>query len=305
MGSGELGCPALERLLGPGRDEVVGLVTQPDRPKGRNLQVAPCAAKAVADARGRPVLTPTAVNDPAVRQTLRDLRPDVIVVAAYGQKLGAELLALPTRGCINIHASLLPKYRGAAPIQWAIANGDSVTGITIMHMSEQMDAGDIIARTEVPIRPDDTGGTLYARLAKAASGALADVLDAIAEGRATRTPQDESAATPAPKLRKCDGRIDWTLPAGHIVNRVRGFNPWPCCFCVAGDPAARLRVLTAAPADGVGGAGTVLATDGDGPVVAAGEGAVRLLEVQPEGRKVMSGADYQRGYGVAVGAKVE
>jgi methionyl-tRNA formyltransferase len=304
MGSGELGCPALARLLEAADHEVVGVVSQPDRPKGRRLRLGPCPAKAVADARGVPVFTPESVNAAACLETLGALAPDVVVVAAYGQKLGAGLLALPRRGCINIHASLLPRYRGAAPIQWAIANGDSLSGVTLMHMNDRMDAGDIIARVEVAIEPDDTAGSLHDRLAVAGAGLLMDVLAAVAEGRAARMPQDESQATFAPKLTKSDGRIDWALPARQIVDRVRGFNPWPCCFCLVGETGKRLRVLRAETAAGTGRPGTVLEVEPD-LVVAAGAGAVRLREVQPEGRNVMSAAAYRRGHGLATGERIQ
>ena len=306
MGSAEFACPALEALWAGGRDEVVGLVTQPDRPQGRRLTLAPCPVKARFGARGVPVLTPEKVNEPAAVAALRDLRPDLIVVVAYGQIIGRALLALPPQGCVNVHGSLLPKYRGAAPIAWAIAHGESVTGITTMFMNARMDAGDILRQAPVAITPDDTGGSLQARLAAAGAGLLLQTLDDLRAGRAARVPQNEAEATLAPKLSKADGRIDWALAATAIVNRVRAFNPWPCCICGLPGPEARpLRVLRARTEPGQGLApGTVLGDASAGPLVQAGTDAVRLIEVQPEGRRPMTGTAFLQGHPLRPGARL-
>jgi methionyl-tRNA formyltransferase len=303
MGSAELACPSFEALMGLPGVEVVGVVTQPDRPKGRSLKVSPCAAGAAAAGTGIPILTPVRVNTPAALQTIRELQPDLIVVVAYGQILRPELLALPPLGCINVHTSLLPEYRGAAPIQWAVARGETETGVTIMYMNEGMDEGDIILQVPECIRVDDTAGTLHDRLAVAGAGALLRAIDELQAGTITRRPQDADAVTYAPKLKKADGRIDWTQPAATIRNRVRGFNPWPCCHCrvVSGERTGLLKVLEVRVDDAAGDAGQVVAVTPDGPTVATGEGAVRLLRVQPEGKRVMSGADYVHGYRLAVG----
>ena len=195
MGSAEFACPALEALLSDSRNDLVAVVTQPDRPKGRNLAVAPCPVKHYLGARAIPVLTPERVNHPDSLAHLRSLAPQLIVVIAYGQLLKPELLALPPLGCINVHGSLLPKYRGAAPIQWALAHGEPVTGVTTMYMDERMDAGDIILQQPVPVTPEDTGKTLHDRLATAGAALLTTTLDLLRAGKAPRVSQDAAQAT--------------------------------------------------------------------------------------------------------------
>jgi len=305
MGSAELACPCLDRLLADPADQVVGVVTQPDRPKGRSLQVASCAVRAHVAERGIPILTPADVNAPDSAAALRALAPDLIVVVAYGQFLKAAILDLPLRGpahgggCINVHASLLPKYRGAAPIQWAVANGETETGVTTMFVNARMDAGDIIDSIVEPIRPEDTAGSLHDRLARCGADLLARTIAALRQGSIRRQPQDEALVTFAPRIRKTDGRIDWHLPATLIHNRVRGFNPWPGCFCELA-AAGIVRVLKSRVENGRDApAGAVLEAAGAGPLIQAGRDAVRLLEVQPEGRKVMSGAAFLRGHPLA------
>ena len=346
MGSAALACPSLEMLLGYGTtpgslprshiaetrqaDKVVAVVTQPDRPKGRNLKMSFCAVKILALNKNLTVLTPQNVNSSDSIDALRRLKPDLIVVVAYGQILKKEILALPPEGCVNVHASLLPKYRGAAPIQWAIANGEQVTGVTTMFMSEGMDDGDIILQKEVAIGREDTAGSLNYRLAQEGAILLSETVEAIRNGRAIRIPQIGTEATFASKLSKEDGRIDWTKPAEEIYNRVRGFSPWPCCWCIApvnrGQPASpgpalpeatpchgsqeekkkngKLRVFRVRVEEAEGKSGEVIDVSGDGPLVGTGDKSVRLLEVQPEGKKVMSGDAYLRGHGLKVGDKV-
>lgn len=303
MGSAELACPSFEALMGLPDADVVGIVTQPDRPKGRSLKVSPCAARAAARGTGVPVLTPPRVNAPEALQGIRELRPDLIVVVAYGQILKPALLELPPLGCINVHASLLPKYRGAAPIQWAVARGERETGVTIMYMNEKMDEGDIVLQVKETIGDGDTAGVLHDRLARTGAAALVRAMEELRAGTLLRQVQDASLATYAPKLKKEDGRLDWTQPAATLCNRVRGFNPWPCCHCrvCRGGRTRTLKVLAARAEDGSGEPGTLVAVGEDGPLVAAGEGCVRLLRVQPEGKRVMTGADYARGYRLAVG----
>ncbi len=305
MGSADLSCRCLEAIVADGRHSVAAVVTQPDRPKGRHLAVSPCAAKAQALRTGIPVLTPERVNDPAAVAALRALAPDLIVVVAYGQILRNPILALPPKGCVNVHVSLLPRYRGAAPVQWAIARGETLTGVTLMYMNARMDAGDVIAQTPVPILCTDTAGTLQARLAEAGARLLVGTLDRIGDGTAPRTPQDEALATLAPKLRKTDGRIDWTRRAAEIRDHVRGFNPWPCCCCLLPDGAV-LRVLAVEVEDAAPDAapGTVVRTDADGPLIATGAGAVRLTDLQPEGGRRMSGAAYVRGHPLVAGTRL-
>ncbi|MBT3191207.1 MAG: methionyl-tRNA formyltransferase [Verrucomicrobia bacterium] len=293
MGSADIACPSLESLLSDPSVDVVGVVTQPDRPKGRQLKVSACAVRTHLEGSGIPVLTPQSINTEASLEALRALSPDLAVVMAYGQILKPTVLAVPRLGCINVHTSLLPLYRGAAPIQWAVANGDAETGVTIMHMDEGMDTGDIVLQRTIPIGPADTAGRVHDNLADAGAALLCEAVHAIQAGNAPRVCQDESRATYAPKLKKEDGRIDWTQSAEAIYNRVRGFNPWPCCTCaVPGARAHTLRVLTARLEDESGAPGEVLDVKGDGPLVACGTGALRLLEVQPQGKRVMQGCAY-------------
>jgi len=318
MGSAELACPCLDRLLANPADQVVGVVTQPDRPKGRALQMAPCAVRAHVAERGIPMFTPENVNAPDSVAALQALAPDLIIVVAYGQFLKAEILNLPPcgpahrlvppkrfreggsslsgGGCINVHASLLPKYRGAAPIQWAVANGETETGVTTMFVNARMDAGDIIDRIVEPIRPEDTAGSLHDRLAQCGADLLARTIEALRQGSIRCQPQNEAQATFAPRIKKADGRMDWRLPATLIHNRVRGFNPWPGCFCEL-PPVGVVRVLkTRVEAGRSAAVGAVLEAAGEGPLIQAGQDALRLLEVQPEGRKVMSGAAFLCGH---------
>jgi len=314
MGSAPLACLPLEVLASHRDTEIVTVVTQPDRPKGRRLRTAACPAKARASSLGVPIFAPENVNDPDSIDAIREMSPELVVVVAYGQILSAPLLNVPAHGCVNVHASLLPKYRGAAPIQWAIARGEKVTGVTTMFMNERMDAGDIISQSEVPIDQGDTAGSLHEKLAEAGARLLLETVAAVRTGNAPRVAQVESEATLAPKLKKAHGRIDWTLSAREIYNRVRGFNPWPVCWSELGGSSpvrspgrgtrkdgGSLRVLKVRVEEAQGRPGEVVGVSGDGPVVATGRQAVCLLEVQPEGGRVMSGAAYLRGHGLAIG----
>ncbi|MFC1462649.1 methionyl-tRNA formyltransferase [Verrucomicrobiota bacterium] len=299
MGSAPLSCPSLEALAGADGIEVVAAITQPDRPKGRRLSVSESPVKALASSLGIAVQTPENVNAAPSVAAIAGPAPDVIAVAAYGQILKPCVLDLPRLGCVNVHASLLPRYRGAAPIQWAIANGEGITGVTIMFMAEGMDTGDIITQAEVEIGDTETGGELHDRLGTVGARTLVEALQLFQAGDVPRRAQDAAEATYAPKLKKSDGEIDWTSPARDVYNRVRAFNPWPCCRCrIKGH---NLRVLAVRVEDGDGEPGTVLEVSGDGPVVAAGEGSVRLVEVQPEGKRPMGGAAYLSGHGLEVG----
>ena len=300
-----MACPSLARLLAT--EEVVGVVSQPDRPSGRHLQPKPCAVKTLAEERGLFRLSPVNVNDSASVAALAGLAPELIVVVAFGQILKEQLLRLPPRGCVNVHASLLPKYRGAAPIQWALANGETVTGVTTMYMDRRLDAGDIILQSEVAIAPEDTSGTLHDRLAQVGADLLARTVALLRAGQAPRQPQNEAEATLAPLLRKADGRIDWTMAAERICHRVRAFNPWPGCTAGVGG-GRTLRIWGARPERGGAGTappGQILETGAEGPLVAAGSGAVRLREVQPEGGRPMSGAAFLRGHKLQAGDRLE
>jgi len=306
MGSAETACPCLDRLLANPADQVVGVVSQPDRPQGRSLRMASCAVRAHVAARGIPVLTPENVNAPESVAALRALAPDLIVVVAYGQFLKAALLDLAPAGCLNVHASLLPKYRGAAPIQWAVASGETETGVTTMFVSARMDAGDIIDQLAEEIRPEDTAGSLNERLARCGADLLARTLEDLRRGAVRRRPQNEAEATFAPRIKKADGRLDWLLPAIQLHNRVRGFNPRPGCFCEL-PPAGVVRVFKSRVEAGWNATpgrnaapGAVLEAAGDGPLIQTGQDALRLLELQAAGRKIMSGAAFLRGHPLTV-----
>ncbi len=309
MGSAEIACAALQTLLATDGIEIVGMVTQPDRPAGRRLQTASCAARAFALDLGVDLYAPAQVNSAEALARIRAWRPDIGVVVAYGQILRPELLAVPPLGFINMHTSLLPKYRGAAPIQWAVANGERKTGVTIMQMDAGMDTGDILAWHEVAIGDADTAGAVSDRLTVAGTALLVETLSDLRAGRAVRHPQEQALATLAPKLTKAHGRIDWTQPARTLYNRVRGFYPWPCCSSDFGC-SGRLRTLRILAAHvECGGTrvapGTVMDVSGGGPLVACGEGALRLLQVQPEGGNVMTGTAFLCGRPVRVGDRFE
>ena len=318
MGSAEFACPALRNLAKCGVAEVAAVVTQPDKPSGRGLEVSSSPIKKCAFELNIPSLTPEKVNTPDSLDAIRSFQPDLIVVVAYGQILRSPVLTLPTKGCINIHASLLPYYRGAAPIQWAIANGEKVTGVTAMHMNERMDEGDIILQKEVAIDREDTAASLHDRLAEQGAAILVQALCALNDGRVIRVSQNETDATYAPKLSKQDGRIVWTMAAEQVYNRIRGFNPWPACYCQFsrehgkqkpgnGDrPEFALKVLKAQiEENSAGKPGEVLDVGGDGPLVRTGDKSVRLVEVQPEGGRVMTGRAFLNGHKLQPGEMLE
>jgi len=301
FGSAAIGFPSLEALLASAQDEVVAIVTQPDRPAGRKQQLTPCPVKAFAQERGIPVLSPEKVKDSLPE--LAALKADLFVVVAYGQYIPPPVLSLPKYGAINLHPSLLPKYRGSSPIQWAVANGDTRTGVTILYVSEKMDAGDIILQREVSIDSDDTSATLEPVLAAAGAELLMEAVEQIRDGTVRRRPQDDSAAIEVRKLTKEDGKLDWTLSATILRNRIRGFTPWPGCFCEMPD-GQRLKVLCSAIEDRAGVPGEILEAAGRGLLVATGEGALRLLAVQPAGKCAMDGDSYLRGYPLVPGVRL-
>jgi methionyl-tRNA formyltransferase len=301
IGSGELACPVLKALIENPADSVVAVVTQPDRPSGRRLHLAPCPVKAFVAGRGLNVMSVENASAPEMVEKFSALLPDLIVVVDFGQFLKKNVLAVPNLGAINVHPSLLPKYRGAAPIQWAVANGETETGVTVLYVTEKMDAGDIILQEKISIHDEDTALMLEPKLAEVGAVLSIRALDLIREGRVIRKPQNESQVTFAHKLKKEDGRIDWPQPATVIRNRIRGFVPWPGCFCEVPDGSGHmLRILKARvePARRV--PGMVLELSGGGPLVACGEDALRLLEVQPEGKKPMSGEAYLCGHKMKV-----
>ena len=303
MGSGALACPLLEGILAAGRDDLVAVVTPPDRAGGRGLHCQPCALKPLARERGLPVFDPPDASAAAFAAQVAALQPDVIVVASYGQFLKKNLLAVPRIGTINVHPSLLPKYRGASPIQWALANGERETGVSVLRVTPKMDAGDILAQERFPIAPDDTFGSLESKLAARGAELLVRVLDDFRAGKTKGMPQDESQATFARKLAKEDGLVDWSLPAEAIRNQLRGFAPWPGAYTFL-PGGILLKIHEAKTEPGTPALpGTVLDAAGAGPRVATGNGALRLTMVQPAGKKAMSGAAFLCGHRLQVGER--
>ena len=299
MGTPAFACPILEALLAR-PDPVVGVVCQPDRPRGRGLTVAAPEVKRVALAHGLPVLQPERLRDPAFQDALAALAPDLIVVAAYGRILPPAVLSLPAHGCINVHASLLPRHRGAAPIAWAILAGDAVTGVTIMAMNEEMDAGDVLLRREVPVAPDETAGTLTNRLAHLGARAIGEAIDGLRSGDIRPVPQPAEGITFAPRVTREQGRIDWQRPAAEIERLVRAFTPAPSAFTTWDGKV--LKVHRARLAAGSSSPGRVLAAGPDGIVVAAGMGALALCELQLEGRRRLGAAEFLAGQRLSPGA---
>jgi methionyl-tRNA formyltransferase len=303
MGTPAIGVPALLALLEAGHD-VIAAVTQPDRPKGRGGKLAAPPVKQAAAERGIPVLQPDKVRGPAFIEAFGALKPDVAVVIAFGQILPQALLDIPKFGCINIHASLLPRYRGAAPINWAIANGDRETGLTTMRMDAGMDTGPTYLTVATPIGTEEDAEDLTRRLSLLAGPLIVETLARVEEGL-NATPQDDARATRAPLLTKEDGRIRWERPAREIVNRVRAFVPWPGSFTTyRGEPwkVVRAKVGEARPKDAPG---TILRVDGDSLLVAAGEGSVRVLSLQVPGKRPMPVQAFLNGHPVERGVVLE
>lgn len=301
FGSASIGFPVLEAMIASPLDEVVAVVTQPDRPAGRKQQLTPCPVKTFAQERNIRILSPEKVKDDLAE--LAALQADLFVVVAYGQYIPSSILALPVHGAINLHPSLLPKYRGSSPIQWALAYGDTVTGVTILYVSEKMDAGDILLQRTVAIDPEDTAATLEPVLAEAGAQLLMEAVHQIRNGKVVRTPQNDAEAVDVCKLAKEDGRLNWSLPAFELRNRIRGFTPWPGCYCELPD-GQRLKVLKAAVEDRSGVPGEILEASGTGPLIATGQGSLRLLTVQPAGKCSMDGAAYLRGNPIAAGQRI-
>lgn len=295
MGTPDFAVPCLAMLVNEGYD-VLAVVSQPDRPKGRGQKLTPSPVKEAALSFGLPVLTPERIKEAAFIDTMKELKPDIIVVVAFGQFLPRVLLELPVYGCVNVHASLLPQYRGAAPIHWAIINGESKTGITTMFMDIGMDTGDMILKAEVPIGPADTTGQLHDVLKELGASVLSETLRRITLGTAPRIPQDHSAATYAPLLTRETEKIDWHKPAVEIHNLVRGLNPWPGAYCRHHEKGLKIWSTCVCPDNIVAEPGRIL-YHGGAVLVGTGSGTIELLEVQPESKRRMSGIEYIRGYG--------
>jgi methionyl-tRNA formyltransferase len=294
MGTPAFACPVLEALIA-GPNPVVGVVCQPDRPRGRGLAVTAPEVKQVAEAHALPVLQPERVRDPAFAAALRALAPDLVVVAAYGRILPRAVLDVPPHGCINVHASLLPRHRGAAPIAWAILAGDDVTGVSIMAMREEMDAGDVLLRRETRIAADDTAGTLGTRLAHLGAEAIVEAIAAQKAGTARATPQPAIGITFAPRIERAQCRLDWQRPAVELERQVRALAPEPSAFTTIGGRLLKVHRAALAPAGRSGSPGEILSASSDGIVVGTGVGALRLLEVQLEGRRRLPAAAFVAG----------
>jgi methionyl-tRNA formyltransferase len=303
IGTGEIGVPVLRSLLNSQEHELVGVVTQPDKPVGRAQRIEAPPIKAALAGSVLPILQPSRIKREEAVGEIRALAPDVIIVMAYGQILPRSVLEIPRVACLNLHASLLPRHRGAAPIQAAILAGDCESGITVMSMDEGLDTGDVLLQSRLEIAADETGGSLHDRLAQIAPDALHEALAQLQRESAPRIPQDSSAATYAPKLEREDGRIDWTESAALIERKIRAFNPWPGAFTLLRDATGRDRKLKILSARVVAAAktapGEILRVD-DSLVIAANDGALSLGEVQLEGKRRMSAAEFLRGHPTAL-----
>lgn len=303
MGTPEVAAFSLERLF-EAPEPVVGVVTQPDRPAGRGKKMIPSPVRKVAESHDLPVMAPEKIRDPSFFDVLSKWAPDLIVVVAFGRILPRQILELAPHGCLNVHYSLLPKYRGAAPVPWAIIGGEEKSGVTTMRLVEKMDAGPIFLQREISIAPNDTTASLQAKLAPVGAELLVETITGLKAGNLTPKAQDESKVTYAPVLKKEDGLIDWNLPAVSIERRVRGFNPWPSAYTyLAGNllKIHRARVIEmaekAAP-------GEVLKADKEGLWIATGAGALSFEEVQLENRKKMTAREFLNGTRVEKGARL-
>ena len=299
MGTPDIAATCLTRLLSA-PVEVVGVYTKPDMPKNRGMKLEMSDVKKVALDAGLPVFQPTTFRDDAVVEELRGLKPDVIAVVAYGKILPQRVLDIPLRGCINIHASILPALRGSGPVQWAILNGLDETGVTAMYMAAEMDAGDIIEIRKTPIEPYENAQSLLDRLASIGAELLCDTLASVAAGTATRTKQDESKVTFAPMLTKALCPIDWSKTRRQIIDQVRGLDPWPVATATIQDK--RFKIYEVRPVERTTDqpAGTLLALTKQGLEIACGDGVLVITRLQAEGGKRMAAADYFRGHPIAL-----
>ena len=303
LGTPESSARCLEFLVGSGVD-IVGVVTQPDRPYGRSLALKPPPVKEVAAGEGIPVFQPERASSSDVIEELRKLEPDITAVFAFGEFLSESFLAMPKISTVNLHLSLLPKYRGAAPVRWALVNGERVTGVTTFHIVKAMDAGDIIYQEETEIGERENSEELTERLTELGSRVMLRTLRDLYAGEAPRIPQDHSLATRAPKLKKTDGLIDWTLPAGRLRDFVRGMYPWPCAYSYwrIGDGSKMVRIPEVEIAGAVGVQPGLVFAEGNELCIGTGEGAVKVVSAQLEGRKRVSGVEFLNGHREILGA---
>jgi methionyl-tRNA formyltransferase len=303
MGTPDFAVPSFEALL-KSDDQVVGVVTQPDRPKGRGQLLTPSPVKLVAQREQISVLQPTKMKDPDFLAALAAWKPDLIAVAAFGRILPPAILSLPPKGCVNVHGSLLPKYRGAGPIQWALINGETETGITTMLMDEGMDTGAILLQEPIPIAPEDTAGSLSPRLAELGGRLLITTIAQLKAGTLVPRPQDHSQATLAPLLKKEDGVIDWTVPAKAIANRIRGLTPWPGAYTFLGaDRWVICRAIAMNEATSLA-PGQIEAVTKDAIHVGTGQGILAIKELQPANSRRMLVAQYLAGHPIQAGTRL-
>ena len=300
IGTGEIGVLTLRALLLAPVHELIGVVTQPDKPVGRDQRIHAPPIKAELTGNPVPVFQPARIRNEEAVAEIRTLAPDLIVVMAYGQILPRSVLDIPPIACLNLHASLLPRHRGAAPIQAAIVAGDTESGITVMYVDEGLDTGDILLQTKLPILPNETGGSLHDRLARLAPEALLGALDLLANRNAPRIPQDSVQASYAPKLTREEGRINWKEPAVVIERRIRAYDPWPGAFTQLASPSGterNLKIFRASVAEqNVGEPGAIITPNESELLVATGRGALRLEEVQLEGKRRMKAGEFLRGF---------
>lgn len=305
MGTPDFSVPTLEALVAS-EHEVVGVVTQPDKPKGRGKEIHMSPVKECALQHNIPVYQPVRARDEAFVDEMRALNPDVMVVIAFGQILPKSLLELPKYGCVNIHASLLPKYRGAAPIQWAVINGDEETGITTMMMDVEMDTGDMLEKTVVKLDPEETGGSLFDRLSLLGGDLILSTLSKLEKGEITPVPQDHEKATYVKKISKSMGDIDWTMDAVSIERLVRGLNPWPSAFTRWNGKMLKIWEAKILPDPDVKlPCGSVISASDEGLKIQTGAGVLCVTSLQLEGKKRMDTAAFLRGYQVAAGSMME
>ena len=300
MGTPDFAVPSLDALVAAGHD-VCGAFTQPDKPKNRGMKLQPPPVKLCAQAHGIPVYQPVKLRDGSALALIHELAPELIVVAAYGRILPDEILAAPEKGCINVHSSLLPKYRGAAPINWAILNGEKETGVTIMHMAHDLDAGDIIAQRATPIGPEETAPELYARLAELGGELLVETVGQIAAGTAPRTAQDHGQATLAPMLSKDLSAMDFDRTAAQLHDQIRGLLPWPAAVTTLSGNRCKVFSSVVLNDHTAAAPGAILAAGKEGIDLACGGGTVlRITELQPDGGRRMKSADYLRGHPITL-----
>ena len=302
-GTGEIGAPALRALLDSKKHTVVGVITQPDKPAGRDLKPKMSVIKQIALNQNLPVQQPEKLRSPAALEDLRALAPDLMVVAAYGQILPKGVLETPRLGCLNLHASLLPRHRGASPIHAAILAGESETGITVMYMDEGLDTGDILLAQKLSIGPDETTGQLHDRLAALAAPCLLAALDLLEAGNAPRVPQDNALATYAAKLKKTDGRLDWREPAEALAVRIRAMSPWPGAYTHLNGQTFKIHAAKTDLASGS--PGEILASEPGVLRVACGTGSLILESLQLEGRKRLPAAEFLRGHPLTAGTRLD